>query len=101
STMLEARCPVVVAPAMHTGMYEHPATQEHLATLRARGAVIVGPVTGSLAAGDEGLGRMSEPDEIFAAVVVAVGSQREHDLAGRTILVTAGPTHGPIDPGGF
>ncbi|HXJ62294.1 MAG TPA: bifunctional phosphopantothenoylcysteine decarboxylase/phosphopantothenate--cysteine ligase CoaBC [Actinomycetota bacterium] len=98
STLLEARCPVVIAPAMHTGMYEHPATQEHLATLRSRGAVIVGPAVGSLAAGDEGLGRMSEPDEILAAVIAAVGSQPEHDLAGRTILVTAGPTHEPIDP---
>src|SRR6266567_3363129 len=92
SALLEARCPLVVAPAMHTGMYEHPATQEHLRTLAARGAVIVGPATGSLAAGDEGLGRMSEPEEIFEAIVSALGVARERDLAGRTILVTAGPT---------
>jgi phosphopantothenoylcysteine decarboxylase/phosphopantothenate--cysteine ligase len=98
STFLEARCPLVVAPAMHTGMYEHPATQEHLRTLAARGAVIVGPVTGSLAAGDEGPGRMSEPEEIADAVLQALGASRERDLAGRTILVTAGPTHEPIDP---
>ncbi len=98
STMLEARCPLVVAPAMHTGMYEHAATQEHLRTLASRGAVIVGPATGSLAAGDEGLGRMSEPEEIADAVLGALGMERERDLAGRTILVTAGPTHEPIDP---
>jgi phosphopantothenoylcysteine decarboxylase / phosphopantothenate---cysteine ligase len=98
STLLEARCPLVVAPAMHTGMYEHPATQEHLRTLAERGAVIVGPATGSLAAGDEGLGRMSEPEEIADAVVAALGAGREQDLAGRTVLVTAGPTHEPIDP---
>src|SRR5439155_19722457 len=66
STLLEARCPLVVAPAMHTGMYAHQATQEHLRTLAARGAVIVGPATGSLAAGDEGPGRMSEPEDIMA-----------------------------------
>jgi phosphopantothenoylcysteine decarboxylase/phosphopantothenate--cysteine ligase len=96
STLLEARCPLVLAPAMHTGMYEHPATQEHLRTLAARGAVVVGPDTGSLAAGDEGLGRMSEPEDIFLAVEGAVG--RERDLAGRTVIVTAGPTHEPIDP---
>ena len=98
STMLEARCPLVVAPAMHTGMYEHAATQEHLRTLASRGAVIVGPATGSLAAGDEGPGRMSEPEEIADAVLGALGMERERDLAGRTILVTAGPTQEPIDP---
>src|SRR5439155_266653 len=53
SALLEARCPLVIAPAMHTGMYEHPATREHLETLTARGAVIVGPATGSLAAGGD------------------------------------------------
>jgi phosphopantothenoylcysteine decarboxylase/phosphopantothenate--cysteine ligase len=98
STLLEARCPLVIAPAMHTGMYDHPATQEHLRTLTDRGAVIVGPATGSLAAGDEGLGRMSEPEEIAEAVAAALGSSRERDLNGRTVLVTAGPTHEPIDP---
>jgi phosphopantothenoylcysteine decarboxylase/phosphopantothenate--cysteine ligase len=98
STLLEARCPLVVAPAMHTGMYEHPATQEHLRTLAGRGAAIVGPAAGSLAAGDEGLGRMSEPEEIAEAVAAALGTTRERDLAGRTVLVTAGPTHEPIDP---
>ncbi len=96
STLLEARCPLVVAPAMHTGMLENPATSEHLRTLAGRGATIVGPASGALAAGDEGPGRMSEPEEILAAAERALGAV--HDLAGRRILVTAGPTHEPIDP---
>jgi len=96
STLLEATCPLVVAPAMHTGMYQHPATQEHLRVLASRGATIVGPATGPLAAGDEGLGRMSEPEEILAAAQAAVTTG--HDLAGKRVLVTAGPTHEPIDP---
>ena len=96
STLLEARCPLVVAPAMHSGMLEHPATAEHLRTLAGRGATIVGPATGPLAAGDEGPGRMSEPEEILAAAERALGAV--HDLAGLRVLVTAGPTHEPLDP---
>jgi len=96
STLLEARCPVVVAPAMHTGMYEHDATQANIRELERRGVEFVGPVRGSLAAGDEGLGRMSEPEEILARVEEVLA--RGRDLAGRRILVTAGPTHEPIDP---
>jgi phosphopantothenoylcysteine decarboxylase/phosphopantothenate--cysteine ligase len=96
STLLEAQCPVVVAPAMHTGMYENDATQANIRTLEMRGVELVGPVTGSLAAGDAGLGRMSEPEDILAAVEDSVG--RTKDLAGRRILVTAGPTHEPLDP---
>ena len=96
STLLEARCPIVIAPAMHTGMWEHPATQANLLLLRERGTTIVGPATGELAAGDSGLGRMSEPEEIYAAVVGVLSAGR--DLAGRRILVTAGPTWEPIDP---
>jgi phosphopantothenoylcysteine decarboxylase/phosphopantothenate--cysteine ligase len=96
STLLEARCPIVIAPAMHTGMWEHPATQANLQLLRERGATIVGPATGELAAGDSGLGRMSEPEEIFASVISVLSAGR--DLAGRRILVTAGPTWEPIDP---
>jgi phosphopantothenoylcysteine decarboxylase/phosphopantothenate--cysteine ligase len=94
ATLLEARGPLVLAPAMHTGMWDHPSTQEHLATLRGRGAVIVGPAEGPLAAGDEGMGRMAEPDEIAAVVAAAIGPG---DLAGATVVVTAGPTHEPID----
>ena len=96
STLLECSCPVVVAPAMHTGMLESATTQENLRMLSERGVRIVGPVSGPLAAGDEGAGRMSEPAEIFAEVEAAVG--RGADLTGRRILVTAGPTWEPIDP---
>lgn len=96
SALLEARCPIVVAPAMHTGMWEHAATQANLLLLRERGATIVGPEAGELAAGDSGLGRMSEPEDILAAIVEALG--RGRDLAGRRVLVTAGPTWEPIDP---
>jgi phosphopantothenoylcysteine decarboxylase/phosphopantothenate--cysteine ligase len=97
STVLEASCPLVVAPAMHTGMWEHPATRSHVDTLLARGAIVVGPAVGPLAAGDEGSGRMSEPEEILRAVVGALASSPPADLAGRTLLVSAGPTHEPID----
>jgi phosphopantothenoylcysteine decarboxylase/phosphopantothenate--cysteine ligase len=96
STLLEASCPIVVAPAMHSGMWEHPATQANVTTLAERGVRIVGPVSGSLAAGDDGMGRMSEPEDILAAiagVLVAAG-----ELSGRRIIVTAGPTWEPIDP---
>jgi phosphopantothenoylcysteine decarboxylase / phosphopantothenate---cysteine ligase len=96
SALLEASCPLVVAPAMHTGMWEHPATRAHVRTLEERGVRIVGPAAGPLAAGDEGPGRMVEPEEIFAAVVESIAASQ--DLAGRRILVTAGPTHEPIDP---
>lgn len=99
SILLEARCPLVLAPAMHTGMWEHSATQVNVATLTGHGAVLVGPNQGPLAAGDEGPGRMAEPEEILAAAVRALGRQGRGsgDLAGRRILVTAGPTHEPID----
>jgi len=68
STLLEATCPLVVAPAMHTGMWQHPSTQANLRALAERGVRIVGPVEGVLAAGDEGMGRMAEPEEILSAV---------------------------------
>ena len=96
STLLEASCPIVVAPAMHSGMWEHAATQTNVTTLSERGVRVVGPVSGSLAAGDDGVGRMSEPEDILAAiagVLVAAG-----ELSGRRIVVTAGPTWEPIDP---
>ncbi len=99
SALLEATCPLVVAPAMHTGMWEHPATQANLEALIRRGVVTVGPGSGPLAAGDEGLGRMAEPEEIFQAVVRRIGRRgADPDLSGRRILVTAGPTYEPIDP---
>jgi phosphopantothenoylcysteine decarboxylase/phosphopantothenate--cysteine ligase len=96
STLLEARGPFVLAPAMHTGMWENDATQSNVATLVERGARIVGPSRGSLAAGDEGIGRMSEPEEILGAVEELLA--RGRDLAGRRVVVTAGPTWEPIDP---
>jgi len=95
AALLESTCPLVVAPAMHTGMWAHPATQGNVRTLRERGARIVGPVSGPLAHGDEGLGRLAEPEDVVAAVRAALAPQ---DLAGRRILITAGPTHEPIDP---
>ncbi|HEY1330125.1 MAG TPA: bifunctional phosphopantothenoylcysteine decarboxylase/phosphopantothenate--cysteine ligase CoaBC [Actinomycetota bacterium] len=94
STLLEASFPLVLAPAMHSGMWEHPATRSNVETLRARGVTMVGPARGPLAAGDEGVGRMAEPEEILDAVAGALGPR---DLAGFRILVTAGPTHEPID----
>jgi len=96
STLLEVRCPLVLAPAMHTGMWENPATRANIAALRDRGVRVVGPVEGSLAAGDEGMGRLAEPEDISAAAEDAVA--RGHDLAGRRVVVTAGPTWEPIDP---
>jgi phosphopantothenoylcysteine decarboxylase/phosphopantothenate--cysteine ligase len=96
STLLEASCPLVLAPAMHTGMWEHAATQANVRALAERGAVVVGPVTGALAHGDEGAGRLAEPEAIFAAVEEVLAHGR--DLAGRRIVVTAGPTYEPIDP---
>src|SRR6266536_977294 len=96
STLLEPTCPLVLAPAMHTGMWHHPATRAHVGTLAERGAVLVGPAEGPLAAGDEGPGRMAEPEEILEAVTAALAGTE--GLAGRSVLVTAGPTHEPIDP---
>ena len=95
ATLLEASCPLVLAPAMHSGMWEHPATRANVETLRERGAIVVGPATGPLAHGDEGIGRLAEPGEIVAAVRAALVP---HDLAGRRVLITSGPTHEPIDP---
>jgi phosphopantothenoylcysteine decarboxylase/phosphopantothenate--cysteine ligase len=95
STLLEATCPMVLAPAMHSGMWEHPATQQHIATLARRGARVVWPGSGPLAAGDEGPGRMAEPIQILHEAIDRL--QEGGALAGRGILVTAGPTHEPID----
>jgi phosphopantothenoylcysteine decarboxylase/phosphopantothenate--cysteine ligase len=95
ATLLEATCPLVIAPAMHTGMWEHPATQANVEILRDRGVMFVGPATGPLAHGDEGVGRLEEPEDVVAAVR---GALAPHDLAGRRVLLTSGPTHEPIDP---
>jgi phosphopantothenoylcysteine decarboxylase/phosphopantothenate--cysteine ligase len=96
STLLELSSPVVVAPAMHSGMWANPATRRNMDSLRGRGVAVVGPVEGPLAAGDEGMGRMAEPEEIVEAVQDAVAG-RGGPLSGHRILVTAGPTQEPID----
>jgi phosphopantothenoylcysteine decarboxylase/phosphopantothenate--cysteine ligase len=95
ATLLEARCPLVIAPAMHTGMWQHPATRGNVVTLEERGVRFVGPASGPLAHGDEGVGRLAEPEDIVAAVEAAVA--KGGDLAGRRVVVTAGPTHEPVD----
>src|SRR5690606_3728598 len=99
NTLLTARCPVVFAPAMHTEMWEHPATQANVATLRARGAVVVEPASGRLTGRDTGPGRLPEPAELFevARHVLARGPAGR-DLAGRPVVVPAGGTREPIDP---
>ncbi len=95
ATLLATRAPVLVAPAMHTEMWEHPAVQDNIATLRRRGVHVVGPDSGRLAGGDAGEGRLAAPEAIVAAaanVLVATG-----DFAGVRVLVTAGGTREPID----
>ena len=94
ATLLATRAPVVVAPAMHTEMWEQPSVQENIAVLAGRGVTIVGPVEGPLAGGDIGSGRMAEPAEIVAAVEAVLTPQ---DLIGRRVLVTSGGTREPID----
>ncbi len=96
STLLLATdTPVLVAPAMNVRMWEHPATQRNLETLRADGVTFVGPNEGDMACGEYGPGRMSEPLEIVAAIE---GAMKVGPLSGRRVLVTSGPTHEPIDP---
>ncbi len=95
ATVLASRAPLVVAPAMHTEMWEHPATQRNVETLRGDGVTVVGPTEGELAGGDVGVGRMAEPDDIVAAVEGLLGAG---SLSGVSILVTAGGTREPIDP---
>jgi phosphopantothenoylcysteine decarboxylase/phosphopantothenate--cysteine ligase len=95
TTVLAATCPVLLAPAMNTRMWRNAATQENLAALRARGMNVVGPGAGELADGDVGEGRLAEPEEIALAASRLLGNL---DLAGRRVLVTAGPTREPIDP---
>jgi len=95
TTALAATCPVLLAPAMNTRMWQNPAVQENLAALRARGWHVVGPGAGVLADGDVGEGRLAEPAEIAVAASRLLGRL---DLAGRRVVVTAGPTREPIDP---
>ncbi|WP_294178930.1 bifunctional phosphopantothenoylcysteine decarboxylase/phosphopantothenate--cysteine ligase CoaBC [uncultured Schumannella sp.] len=95
NTVLASTAPLVLAPAMHTEMWQHPATVANIAILRERGATIVGPASGQLTGADSGPGRMSEPEDIVAAAL-AVASPR--DLVGQRIVVTAGGTREPLDP---
>ena len=95
TTALAAECPVLVAPAMNVRMWRNPVVQENLAALRARGWNVVGPASGELADGDVGEGRLAEPAEIALAASRLLGNL---DLAGRRVLVTAGPTREHIDP---
>jgi len=101
ATLLTARCPVVYAPAMHTEMWEHPATMANVATLRERGAVVVDPAVGRLTGPDSGAGRLPEPAEIVAlarAVLARGPAAARPDLAGRHVVVSAGGTREHLDP---
>ncbi|MGA9631922.1 MAG: bifunctional phosphopantothenoylcysteine decarboxylase/phosphopantothenate--cysteine ligase CoaBC, partial [Candidatus Acidiferrales bacterium] len=93
---LATKAPVIVAPAMNVNMWEHPATQENIATLRARGVHVVDPGEGYLACGMTGAGRLAATEAIVEKVRDVLGLRR--DLEGRTVLVTAGPTREDIDP---
>lgn len=97
NTLLTARCPVVFAPAMHTEMWQHAATQANVATLRERGSVVLDPAVGRLTGSDTGPGRLPDPAEIFQ-VCLRVLSGRPRDLAGRKVVVSAGGTREAIDP---
>ncbi len=98
STLLLATdTPVLIAPAMNVRMWQHPATQRNLDTLRRDGIAMVGPDDGDMACGEFGPGRMAEPVAILSAIDAALGGS-DRPLAGRRVLVTSGPTHEPIDP---
>jgi phosphopantothenoylcysteine decarboxylase/phosphopantothenate--cysteine ligase len=102
NTLLTARCPVVFAPAMHTEMWEHPATVANVATLRERGALVIEPAEGRLTGADTGKGRLPEPAEIFATAIDllarAAAGGLDQDLAGRHVVVSAGGTREYLDP---
>jgi phosphopantothenoylcysteine decarboxylase/phosphopantothenate--cysteine ligase len=99
ATLLTARCPVLYAPAMHTEMWEHPATQANVTLLRRRGAIVLEPATGRLTGRDSGPGRLPEPAGIFAAATrLLVRGALAADLAGRRVVVSAGGTREEIDP---
>ncbi|MCD4526092.1 bifunctional phosphopantothenoylcysteine decarboxylase/phosphopantothenate--cysteine ligase CoaBC [Nocardioides sp. cx-173] len=101
NTLLTARCPVVFAPAMHTEMWEHPATQANVATLRSRGVLVIEPAEGRLTGKDTGKGRLPDPDQIFdvcVGVLARGDAAVPHDLAGRQVVVSAGGTREYLDP---
>jgi phosphopantothenoylcysteine decarboxylase/phosphopantothenate--cysteine ligase len=101
NTLLTARCPVVFVPAMHTEMWEHPATVDNVATLRRRGALVIEPAEGRLTGADTGKGRFPDPAEVFEVareVRERAGAANPLDLAGRHVLVSAGGTREYLDP---
>jgi len=101
AVLLTARCPVVFAPAMHTEMWQHPATQANVSVLRARGTVVLDPASGRLTGADTGPGRLPEPAELFAVAqrVLARGAEGlAPDLSGRRVVVSAGGTREELDP---
>jgi phosphopantothenoylcysteine decarboxylase/phosphopantothenate--cysteine ligase len=111
NTLLTARCPVLFAPAMHTEMWQHPATQANVVTLRERGAIVLEPASGRLTGGDSGPGRLPEPEAIFTIARRLLTGRlpdltgrlpdltgRLPDLTGRTVVVSAGGTQEPLDP---
>ncbi|MBY6062020.1 bifunctional phosphopantothenoylcysteine decarboxylase/phosphopantothenate--cysteine ligase CoaBC [Microbacterium esteraromaticum] len=95
TTLLATTAPVAVAPAMHTEMWQHPATQANIATLRSRGVAILGPDDGELTGGDSGPGRMLEPEHIIEQALALIGGR---DLDGLRVVVSAGGTREPLDP---
>ena len=96
TTVLATKAPVLAAPAMNTGMWENPATQENIRILSGRGVRFIGPAGGLLACGDTGIGRMSEPEEITEEILRILDPEKP--MQGLRVLVTAGPTREPIDP---
>lgn len=96
TTVLACNCPKLIAPAMNTGMYENPVTQDNLATLRHYGWEVIEPASGRLACGAVGKGKMPEPEDLVQHILRQIASP--HDLAGRNVLVTAGPTQEALDP---
>jgi phosphopantothenoylcysteine decarboxylase/phosphopantothenate--cysteine ligase len=99
STLLTARCPVLFAAAMHTEMWEHPATQANVATLRSRGALVMEPAVGRLTGADSGKGRLAEPEQIFDVVrLVLRRGPGQPDLRGRHVVISAGGTREQLDP---
>jgi phosphopantothenoylcysteine decarboxylase/phosphopantothenate--cysteine ligase len=95
-TALAARCPILIAPAMDGGMFDHPATQRNLETLKERGVYVAGPASGHLASGLSGVGRLLETQELLGHIRILLG--RRGRLAAKKVLVTAGGTHEPLDP---
>ncbi len=97
NVLLTARCPVVLAPAMHTEMWEHPATQANVATLRRRGVQVIDPAVGRLTGKDSGKGRLPDPSELYDSCLRALAG-RPQDLAGRRVVISAGGTREHLDP---